>query len=509
MLGRASISTKCATNNVQSMKTRSNIFASRQPTTQNLSFRRYSSGSESDVVVVGGGPGGYVAAIKAAQLGLKTTCVEKRGTLGGTCLNVGCIPSKALLHSSHYYELAKHNLDNFGVVADNVKLDLGKMMSQKERAVGGLTKGIEGLFKKNKVDYVKGTGTITGKNEVSVATLDGGEAKLGAKNIVIATGSEPVELPFLPFDEKVVVSSTGALDLKEVPKKMVVIGAGAIGLEMGSVWSRLGAEVEVVEFFDSICPGVDKEISKNFHRSLQKQGLKFRLSSKVTDADIRKDGVTLSVESKDGKTEKLDTDVVLVAIGRKPHTDKLGLENVGIPKDNSGRVEVDDHLRTNVSNIYAVGDSVRGAMLAHKAEEEGIAVAESIAGKAGHVNYDAIPNVIYTQPEVAWVGKTEEECKEAGISYKVGKFPMLANSRAKTIDDSDGLVKFVSDAETDQVLGIHIVSQNAGEAIAEGALALEYGASSEDIGRTSHAHPTLSEAFKEAAMAVYDKPIHF
>lgn len=474
-----------------------------------VTFRKYSASADSDVVVIGGGPGGYVAAIKAAQLGLKTTCIEKRGTLGGTCLNVGCIPSKALLHSSHYYEMAKHKMANYGIMADNVQLDLGKMMGQKEKAVSGLTKGIEGLFKKNKVDYVKGTGSISGKNEVTVSMLEGGEAKLSAKNIIIATGSEPVELPFLKFDEKVVVSSTGALSLKEVPKKMIVIGGGVIGLEMGSVWSRLGAEVEVVEFFDTICPGVDSEITKTFHRSLQKQGIKFRLGTKVTGADVRGDGATLHVEGKDGKQDKLDADVVLVAIGRKPYTENLGLESVGIPRDDRGRVEVDTHLRTNVPSIYAIGDAIRGAMLAHKAEEEGIAAAEIIAGKAGHVNYDAIPNVIYTHPEVAWVGKTEEECKEAGIKYRVGKFPMLANSRAKTIDDAEGLVKFVSDAETDRVLGIHIVSQNAGEAIAEGALALEYGASSEDIGRTCHAHPTLSEAFKEAAMAAYDKPIHF
>lgn len=472
--------------------------------------RFYSTAPTNDVVVIGGGPGGYVCAIKAAQLGMKVTCVEKRGTLGGTCLNVGCIPSKALLHSSHLYHMATKDFDRFGIVAPNVSMDVSKMMKQKDKAVSTLTKGIEGLFKKNKVEYAKGEGRITGKNEVTVTTAEG-QTKIQTKNIVIATGSEPTPLPFLPFDEKVFVSSTGALALQEVPKKMIVIGGGVIGLEMGSVWSRLGTEVTVVEYLDRICPGLDLDLGKNFLNLLKKQGLKFKLSTKVTGGKVTPDGRgTITVEpAAGGAAEQLDADVVLVAIGRRPYTANLGARELGVAIDEKGRVKIDNHFRTNVPNILAIGDVVAGPMLAHKAEEEGIAVAELLAGQAGHIDYNTIPGVIYTHPEVASVGKTEEELKAAGIEYKVGRFPYLANSRAKTIDDYDGFVKILADAKTDRVLGVHIIGPNAGEQIAEATLAMEYGASSEDIGRTCHAHPTMSEAFKEAAMAVYSKAIHF
>jgi len=392
-----------------------------------------------------------------------------------------------------------------------VKMDLAKLMEHKAKTVTGLTGGIEGLFKKYKVDYFKGLGEILAPGSVKCHGMDGGESPtLTTKNIVIATGSEPAQLPGVPIDEKTIVTSTGALDLAEVPKKLIVIGAGVIGLEMGSVWRRLGAEVTVVEFLDRITPGMDSEVATSFMRTLKKQGMKFKLNTKVTKAEATGSGAALTVEPvKGGDAETIDADIILCSTGRVPFTEGLGLDNVGIKVSPRGQVEVDDHFATSVPGIYAIGDVVRGAMLAHKAEEEGIAIIEQIAGKGGHVNYDAIPNVIYTYPEVATVGKTEEELKEAGVKYNVGKFPFLANSRARANANTDGMVKMLADKETDRLLGIHIIASNAGEMIAEGVLAMEYGASAEDIGRTCHAHPTMSEAFKEAAMAVYDKPIHF
>lgn len=459
--------------------------------------------SDYDLVVIGAGPGGYVGAIKAAQLGLKVACVEKRGSLGGTCLNVGCIPSKALLDVTHKYHEAAHDFDKLGLKT-TIKADIKKMMANKDEVVKGLTQGIEGLFKKNKVDYIKGHGTITDANTVTV-----GKQKLSTKNIMIATGSEVMPLPGVTIDEKIVVSSTGALELKEVPKKLLVIGGGVIGLEMGSVWGRLGAEVTVVEYLDRITPGMDAEISKQFQRILKKQGFNFKMSTKVTGVTVKGKKATVTVEpAAGGKAETLEADAVLVAIGRRAYTDKLGLENVGIKTDERGRVEVDEHLRTAVPNIFAIGDAIKGQMLAHKAEEEGVAVAELLAGQHGHVNYNAIPGVVYTHPEVATVGKTEEELKEAGVAYNVGKFPFMANSRARAIGESDGLVKILADKETDEVYGVHIIGPEAGTLIAEAVLALEYGASSEDIARTCHAHPTLNEAVKEAALATFAKPIH-
>jgi dihydrolipoamide dehydrogenase len=465
-----------------------------------------------DVIVIGGGPGGYPAAIKAGQLGMRVACIEKRGRLGGTCLNVGCIPSKALLHSSHLYEEAADGWGPHGISADNVKMDLGKLMEHKAKTVTGLTGGIEGLLKKYKVDYFKGTGEIEAVGSVKVHPLEGGDSPLlKTKNIVIATGSDPASLPGVEVDEKTVVTSTGALDLSEVPKSMVVIGAGVIGLEMGSVWRRLGAEVTVVEFLDRITPGIDSEIATSFERTLKKQGMKFKKSTKVLSAVAKPGGgATLITEPvKGGEQSTIEADVVLLSTGRVPVTEGLGLANVGVKVNPRGQVEIDDHFATNVPGIFAIGDVVRGPMLAHKAEEEGIAVIEQIAGLGGHVNYDCIPGVIYTYPELACVGKTEEELKAEGVPYKVGKFPFMANSRARANASTDGMVKFLADKETDRVLGIHIIASNAGEMIAEGVLAMEYGASSEDIGRTCHAHPTMSEAFKEAAMATYDKPIHF
>jgi len=465
-----------------------------------------------DVVVIGGGPGGYPAAIKAGQMGLRVACIEKRGRLGGTCLNVGCIPSKALLHSSHLYEEAAHGWGPHGISADNVKMDLDKLMQHTSKTVDGLTGGIEGLFKKYKVDYFKGTGEITAAGAVKCHPIDGSASvELKAKDIVIATGSEPAKLPGVPVDEKTIVTSTGALELSKVPDKMIVVGGGVIGLEMGSVWRRLGTEVTVVEFMDGIGGPMDKEISSSMLRIFKKQGMKFKLSTKVNSAEVLPSGgARLQLEArKDGKTEEIDADIVLVSTGRAPVTDGLGLSNVGVKVNQRGQVEIDDHFATNVPGIWAIGDVVRGAMLAHKAEEEGIAIIEQLAGKGGHVNYECIPGVIYTHPEVATVGKTEEELKEAGVEYKKGTFPFMANSRARANADTDGMVKFLADAKTDKVLGIHIVASNAGEMIAEGVLAMEYGASAEDIGRTCHAHPTMSEAFKEAAMATYDKPIHF
>lgn len=482
-------------------------------------FHRYLStaaGGEQDLVVIGGGPGGYVAAIKAAQLGLSVTCVEKRGSLGGTCLNVGCIPSKALLHSSHLYEDANQSFSKHGIdINGGVSVNIPAMMKHKTSSVNGLTKGIEGLFKKNKITYVKGSGSLSTPNTVDVQLLDGGNSTINAKNIIIATGSEVATLPSVPIDEETIVSSTGALALDKVPQKMVVIGGGVIGLEMGSVWRRLGAEVTVVEFLDRIVPGVDTEIANTFLKILKKQKMKFKLGTKVVASKKEGDKVILDLEaSKGGEPESLEADIVLVATGRRPHTDKLGLDKAGVEMDDRGRVHVDSSYRTNIPNVYAIGDVVKGPMLAHKAEDEGLVAAEIIAGVGeGHINYDCIPGVIYTHPEVATVGKTEEDLKEAGTDYAKGVFPFQANSRARTNDVggdfAQGMVKVLTDKKTDRVLGMHIVGPNAGELIAEGVLAMEYGASSEDIARTCHAHPTLSEATREAAMAAHGKPIHF
>lgn len=465
-----------------------------------------------DVVVVGGGPGGYVAAIKAAQLGLKTACIESRGTLGGTCLNVGCIPSKALLHSSHMYEHALKDFSHHGIKVDNVTVDITKMMENKAKAVSSLTGGIEYLFKKNKVDYVKGWGKLSGPQSVSVSLNAGGTQEIQAKNIILAVGSEVSPLPTCVVDNagKKIVDSTGALDLTAIPKKLVVVGGGVIGLEMGSVWRRLGTEVTVVEFLDSITPGIDKETSTNFLKILKKQGMKFLLSTKVTGSEVTANGVKLTLEpSAGGPSSTFEADVVLVSTGRRPFTKNIGLEALGIETDKIGRIKVDDHFKTAVPSIFAIGDAIDGPMLAHKAEEEGIACVENIAGFAGHVNYDVIPGVIYTSPEVATVGQTEEQLKKAGIQYNKGVFPFSANSRARATGDSEGMVKILADKVTDKILGMHIIGSNAGEMIGEGVLAMEYGASSEDIARTCHAHPTLSEALKEACMSTYDKAIHF
>jgi len=436
-----------------------------------------------------------------------------RGSLGGTCLNVGCIPSKALLQSSHHYHDAKHHFESHGIVFDgDVSMDVDKMMDTKAKTVKGLTGGIEHLLKKHKVDYFKGKGKLSGPNGVQVDLIDGGSQTLDGKNILIATGSEVTPLPPVPVDNETgkIIDSTGALDIKEIPKKMAVVGGGVIGLEMGSVWSRLGTDVTVIEFMDRLCPSMDQEVTKKFQTILKKQGFKFQLKTKVTESKVEGDGVVITTEPSKGGDAKSDKyDVVLVATGRRPYTDGLGLEDLGIQTDKLGRIEVNNHFQTAVPNIYAVGDCIDGPMLAHKAEEEGIAVVETIAGFSGHVNYDAIPGVIYTFPEVASVGKTEEELKEAGVSYASGNFPFAANSRARANGSSDGFVKVLADKETDRILGVHIIGANAGEMIAEGVIGIEYGASSEDIARTCHAHPTLSEAFKEACMDTYDKPIHF
>ncbi len=458
-----------------------------------------------DLVVIGGGPGGYVAAIRAAQLGMKTACVDKRGSLGGTCLNVGCIPSKALLHSSEKFAEAAHGLAAHGVKTGKVSLDLPAMMGRKDKVVGDLTKGIEFLLKKNKIDYLKGEGRITGKGEVTV----GGKDKITAKHILIATGSESMPLPGVEVDEKRIVSSTGALTLDAVPKHFVVVGAGYIGLEMGSVWSRLGAKVTVVEFLDRITPGMDGEIAKLFQRVLQKQGFTFKLGHKVTGAKGGKNGVSLSVEpAKGGEAETIEADAVLVAIGRRPFTEGLGLDEIGVARDNRGFITVDAHFQTSVPGVFAIGDVVPGPMLAHKAEEEGIACVEIMAGQAGHVNYETVPGVVYTWPEVAVVGQTEEQLKEAGTEYKIGKFPMTANSRARANDDTDGVVKVLADAKTDRILGVHIIAADAGNLIHEAVVAMEFGGSAEDLARSFHAHPTLNEAVKEAALAVSGRAIH-
>ena len=464
--------------------------------------------SSYDLIVIGTGPGGYVCAIRAAQLGMKVAVVEKRATHGGTCLNVGCIPSKALLHASELYEEAGHGFAGMGIKAQP-ELDLPAMLAFKDDGVDGNVKGVEFLLKKNKVDAYHGTGTIEAPGKVKV-TPDEGEAQtLEAKAIVIATGSDVASLPGIEIDEKKVVSSTGALSLPEVPKRLLLIGGGVIGLELGSVWRRLGAEVTVVEFLDRILPPEDKEVSKQFQKILQKQGMTFKLSSKVTAVEHDGDGLKVTVEpAKGGDAETLDADVVLVCVGRRPFTDTLGLDEVGVERDEKGRVKTDGHFKTNIDGIYAIGDVITGPMLAHKAEDEGVAVAEILAGQAGHVNYDAIPSVVYTYPEVASVGKTEEALKEAGIAYKVGKFPFLANGRAKVNRTTDGFVKILADAKTDRVLGVHMIGPDVGNMIAEAVLAMEFGASAEDIARTCHAHPTLPEAVKEAAMAVDGRAIH-
>ena len=457
-----------------------------------------------DVVVIGGGPGGYVAAIRAAQLGMKVACVEKRGSLGGTCLNIGCIPSKALLQSSEKFAEAGHALAMHGVKVEGVGLDLKTMLARKDKVVGENTRGVEFLFKKNKVAWIKGAARIAGAGSIAV----NGDT-VSTKSIIIATGSDIVALPGIAIDEKQIVSSTGALALSEVPKRFVVIGGGYIGLEMGSVWRRLGAEVTVVEFLDRITPGMDAEIAKNLQRALQKQGFAFKLGTKVVGAKAGNDGVALALEpAQGGAREELKADVVLVAVGRRPYTDDLGLETVGVALDEKKRVKVDAQFRTNVAGIYAIGDVIAGAMLAHKAEDEGSAVAEIIAGQKPHIDYDAIPAVIYTQPEVASVGKSEEDLKAAGVAYAVGKFPFAANGRARANGDTEGFVKILADAKTDRVLGAHIIGADAGTMIAELVLAMEYGASSEDIARTCHAHPTLPEAVKEAALAVAKRAIH-
>jgi dihydrolipoamide dehydrogenase len=462
-----------------------------------------------DLVVIGSGPGGYVCAIRAAQLGLKVACVEKRETLGGTCLNVGCIPSKALLQASEKFEEASHGLAAFGVKTGKVELDLKAMMAHKDKTVKSNVDGVAFLFKKNKIDWIKGAGKFAAAGSVEVTLNAGGTQTLGAKAIVIATGSEVVSLPSLPIDEKKIVSSTGALTLSEVPKTMVLVGGGVIGLEMGSVWQRLGAKVTVVEFLDRIMPGMDGEISKSMQRILAKQGMAFKLSTKVTGAKVGAKSVALTVEpAAGGAAETLEADIVLVAVGRRPYTDGLGLKEAGVALDDKGRVAIDAHFQTNVPGIYAIGDAIAGPMLAHKAEDEGMAVAEILAGQHGHVNYDAIPSVVYTWPEVASVGKTEEQLKGEGTAIRIGKFPFTANGRARAQNNTDGFVKILADAATDRVLGVHMIGPSVGELVGEMALAIEFGATSEDIARTCHAHPTLTEAVREAALAVDGRPIH-
>lgn len=460
-----------------------------------------------DIIVIGGGPAGYVCAIRAAQLGFNVACVEKRDRLGGTCLNVGCIPSKALLHSSFLYEQAKHGLEKYGIRTSGVELDLPVLLQKKLNVVEELTKGIDFLFKKNKITRIIGTARLTGTNQIEVT---GDEvSNISADHIIIATGSEPTSLPGIVVDEERVVSSTGALSLQAVPEHLVVIGGGYIGLEMGSVWQRLGARVTVVEFLDKIVPAMDEEVGKAFKKVLEKQSFVFKLGTKVSAVDNSSDKLKLTLEPRDGgDAETMECDVLLVSAGRRPFTEGLGLQEIGVNLDKMGRIEVDDHFRSSVPGIYAIGDVIRGPMLAHKSEEEGVAVAEIIAGKSGHVNYDAIPGVVYTHPEVASVGKTEEQLKEEGMDYMVGKFPFSANSRAKAISDIEGFVKILTNRRTDKVLGVHIIGPEAGTLIAEAVLAMEYGASSEDIARTCHAHPTLNEAVKEAAMAADNRSIH-
>lgn len=457
-----------------------------------------------DVIVIGAGPGGYVCAIRAAQLGLRVACVEKRESLGGTCLNVGCIPSKALLHASEKYSEAEHHLAGFGVQVGKVSLDLKGMMKHKDSVVEANTKGVEFLFKKNKIDWLKGEGTITAPGKVSVAGKD-----YQAKHIIIATGSDVVSLPGITIDEKRIVSSTGALTLSEVPKKLVVIGGGVIGLELGAVWGRLGAEVTVIEFLDRIMPGMDNELSKEAKKILIKQGFTFKLETKVTSATVKGKGVELTLEpAKGGAAETLNADIVLVAVGRKAYYGGLGLDKIGVALDERGRIKTDHGFQTSVPGIYAIGDVIAGPMLAHKAEDEGVILAEMIAGQSGHIDYNLIPSVVYTWPEVASVGKTEEQLKEAKVEYKTGKFPFLANGRARAMNATDGFVKILADAKTDRVLGVHIIGPEAGTLIAEAVMAMEFGGSAEDIARTCHAHPTLEEVMKEAALAVDGRALH-
>jgi dihydrolipoamide dehydrogenase len=461
-----------------------------------------------DVTYIGAGPGGYVSAIRAAQLGLKVAIIEKRPTLGGTCLNVGCIPSKALLHSSHLYEEAKEGMAAHGVIASNVTLDLKSMMGHKDSVVDDTIKGVDYLMKKNKIERLIGNGSISAPGSVTVTDNKGKSNTITTKNIVIATGSEVLPLPGVEIDERLIVSSTGALTLKKVPKKMIVIGAGVIGLELGSVWRRLGAEVEVIEFLDVCLSGSDAEVSKIAQRSLKKQGLKFKMKSKVVGATTSKSGVVLKVEPRDGgDIEEIKADCVLVAIGRRPYTKGLGLEKIGVEMDR-GFIKTTDGFKTNISGIYAIGDVIGGMMLAHKAEDEGVVLAEMLAGQSGHINYDAVPGIVYTWPEVATVGKTEEQLQEAGVAYNVGKFNFTANARARAISATDGFVKILADIGTDEVLGVHIVGASAGELIQECIVAMEFGGSAEDIARTCHGHPGLSEVVKEAALDVDNRALH-
>ena len=458
-------------------------------------------------VVIGGGPGGYVCAIRLSQLGLKTACIESRGSLGGTCLNVGCIPSKSLLNLSEEFHKVK-GLANKGIEVGDVKLNLDKMMKSKDKAVTVLTKGVEFLFKKNKVTYFKGYGSFKSQNEILIKDNDNKVTTIKSEKTIIATGSVATSLPGIEIDEQKIVSSTGALKLEKVPNKLVVVGGGYIGLEMGSVWSRLGAEVHVVEFLDHITPGMDKEISSEFMKILKKQGINFHMQHKVISIKKNNSEAIVSTQDKDGTKKIFDCDIVLVSVGRKPNTNGLNLEKIGVKLDNKKRVETNKNFQTNLDNIFAIGDVINGPMLAHKAEDEGIAVAEIIAGQSGHVNYDTIPGVIYTNPEVASIGKTEEQLKEKNVKYKIGKFSFMANSRAKAIDDTVGFVKILADEKTDKVLGAHLIGPHAGELIAEIGMAMEFGASSEDIARTCHAHPTFSEAIKEAALSVDNRAIH-
>ena len=462
-----------------------------------------------DVVIIGGGPGGYVCAIRSAQLGFKTACIESKNTLGGTCLNVGCIPSKSLLNLSENFTKAKKNFSSLGIITGEVTLNLSKMMKAKEKSVTVLTKGVEFLFKKNKVTYIKGKASLKSNNEIIVQEKNS-QKIYKANHIIISTGSEPTSLPGIKIDEKIIVSSTGALSFDKVPKELVIIGGGYIGLEMGSVWKRLGSNVTVIEFLDHIVPGMDKDISIEFLKILKKQEINFKLNSKVTAVNVVKDKAVVDYTSNEtGIRKRIQVDKVLVAVGRKPNTEELNLKKMSIKSDNQGRIQVDNKFQTSIKNIYAIGDVIKGPMLAHKAEEEGIAVAEIIAGQSGHVNYNIIPGVIYTSPEVASVGKTEQQLIKENIKYKIGKFPFMANSRAKVINEIEGFVKILAEEKTDKLLGVHIIGPHAGDMIAEMVLAMEFGASSEDIARTCHAHPTYSEAIKEAALAVDKRPIHY
>jgi len=461
-----------------------------------------------DVVIIGGGPGGYVCAIRSAQLGFKTACIESRATLGGTCLNVGCIPSKSLLNLSENFIKAKKIFSSVGIEIEGLALNLSKMMKTKEKSVTVLTKGIEFLFKKNKVTHIKGQASFKSNNEIIVREKNS-QKIYKANRIIISTGSMPTSLPGIKIDEKIIVSSTGALSFNKVPKELVIIGGGYIGLEMGSVWKRLGSNVTVIEFLDHIASGIDKDMSSEFLKILKKQEINFKLNSKVIGVSITKDKAVVNyISNETSARKKIEADKVLIAVGRKPYTEGLNLKKVSVKSDNQGRIQVDNKFQTSVKNIYAIGDVIRGPMLAHKAEEEGIAVAEIIAGQSGHVNYNMIPVVIYTSPEVASVGKTEQQLIEENIKYKIGKFPFMANPRAKVINETEGFVKILAEEKTDKVLGVHIIGPHAGDMIAEMVLAMEFGASSEDLARTCHAHPTYSEAIKEAALAVDKRPIH-